>query len=70
MSEDTIIGKRIPREGSLEKALGTAKYTGDMVLPDMLYGKILRSPHAHAKILNIDTSKAERLPGVKAVVPY
>lgn len=68
MSGNTLIGKRIPRVGSVEKAMGLAKYTGDMVLPNMLYGKILRSPYAHAKILNIDTSKAEKLPGVKVVV--
>ncbi|MFH1487890.1 MAG: xanthine dehydrogenase family protein molybdopterin-binding subunit, partial [Pseudomonadota bacterium] len=68
MSEATLIGKRLPREGSVDKALGRAKYTGDMVLPNMLYGKILRSPHAHARILSIDTSRAEKLPGVKAVV--
>ncbi len=50
------------------KATGEAKYTDDMVLPGMLYGKILRSPYPHARILDIDTSRAERLPGVKAVV--
>ena len=52
----------------MDKALGRAKFTGDMVLPGMLYGKILRSPHPNARILNIDTSRAEKLPGVKAVV--
>ena len=68
MQDYTLIGKRVPRTDSLAKAIGSAKYVGDIVLPRMLYGKILRSPHAHAKILNIDTSKAEALPGVKAVV--
>lgn len=68
MNENTYIGKRLPRIGSIDKALGKTKYTGDMVLPNMLYGKILRSPYPHARILNIDTSKAERLPGVRAVV--
>ncbi len=47
---------------------GGAKYTDDLSLPRMLYGKILRSPHAHAKIVSIDTSKAEALPGVVAVM--
>jgi len=50
------------------KVTGAAQYTFDITLPNMLYGKILRSPHPHAKILNIETSKAERLIGVKAVV--
>ena len=68
MKQDTLIGKRLPRDGSVEKALGRARFTGDMVLPNMLYGKVLRSPYPHAKILNIDTSKAEKLPGVKTVV--
>jgi 4-hydroxybenzoyl-CoA reductase subunit alpha len=68
MSPETLIGKRIPRIGSVDKALGRAKYTGDIVLPGMLYGKCLRSPYPHAKILNIDTSKAEKVIGVKAVV--
>ena len=47
---------------------GGAKYTDDMTLPRMLYGKILRSPHPHAKIVSIDTSRAEALPGVIAVM--
>jgi len=68
MKEYSVIGKRLPRVDGAVKVTGEAKYTGDMVLPRMLYGKILRSPHAHARILNIDTSKAERLPGVKAVI--
>ena len=64
----TLIGKSLPRIGSVDKAMGRAKYTTDMVLPGMLYGKAVRSPYAHAKILNIDTSKAEKIPGVRAVV--
>jgi 4-hydroxybenzoyl-CoA reductase subunit alpha len=50
------------------KATGDAEYTDDMVLPRMLYGKILRSPYPHARIIDIDTSRAENLPGVKAVI--
>ena len=50
------------------KAKGTAQFTDDLTFPGMLHGKIYRSPLAHAKILHIDTSKAEKLPGVKGVV--
>ena len=50
------------------KAKGTAQFTDDILLPGMLHGKILRSPLAHARILRIDTSRAEKLPGVKGVV--
>ena len=64
----TLIGKDLPRVGSVDKAMGRARYAGDMVLPGMLFGKTLRSPHAHARIKSIDTSKAEKIIGVKAVV--
>ncbi|MCG6878021.1 MAG: xanthine dehydrogenase family protein molybdopterin-binding subunit [Deltaproteobacteria bacterium] len=68
MPDYTLIGKRMPRVDSRAKVTGKARYTADLKLPGMLVGKIKRSPHAHARILNIDTSKAEALPGVKAVV--
>jgi 4-hydroxybenzoyl-CoA reductase subunit alpha len=68
MSDDTLIGKRMPRVDSRAKVMGKAKFTADLKLPGMLVGMIKRSPYAHARILNIDTSKAEALPGVKAVV--
>lgn len=68
MNDHSVAGQRRPRIDSVAKATGEALYTADLVLPRMLYGKILRSPHAHARILNIDTGKAERLPGVKAIV--
>ncbi len=68
MPEHTLVGQRVVRIDSLHKATGQARYTADLTLPRMLYAKVLRSPHAHARILNIDTSRAERLPGVKAVV--
>jgi 4-hydroxybenzoyl-CoA reductase alpha subunit len=68
MSKYSVIGQRVRRVDGPDKVTGSAKYTFDMVLPNMLYGKILRSPYPHAKILNIDTSKAEALIGVKAVV--
>ncbi|MBI4186320.1 MAG: hypothetical protein HY530_02295 [Chloroflexi bacterium] len=69
MSEQfEVIGKRIPHLDSVPKVIGAAKYIRDMVLPGMLYGKFLRSPHAHARVVSIDTSQAEKLPGVKAVL--
>jgi 4-hydroxybenzoyl-CoA reductase alpha subunit len=68
MSKYSVIGQRVHRVDGPDKVTGRAVYTFDMVLPNMLYGKILRSPYPHAKILNIDTSQAEKLIGVKAVV--
>jgi 4-hydroxybenzoyl-CoA reductase alpha subunit len=68
MSEYAVLGKRLPRIDGPVKAAGTARFTDDLVLPGMLHGKILRSPHAHARILSIDTTRAERLLGVRAVI--
>ncbi len=68
MTERPLIGKRIPRIDSMAKATAKARFTADLTLPRMLNGKILRSPYPRARILNMDTSKAEKLPGVKAVV--
>lgn len=62
------IGKSIPRVDAEAKATGEAVYTVDVNLPGLLVGRLLRSPHPHARILHIDTSRAERLPGVRAVV--
>ncbi|MEK9673167.1 MAG: xanthine dehydrogenase family protein molybdopterin-binding subunit [Rhodospirillaceae bacterium] len=64
------VGHRTRRPDGPDKVTGRARYGDDMVLPGMLIGKVLRSPHAHAKILSIDTSKAEKLKGVKAVVTH
>lgn len=64
----TNIGKRVPKLDAEEKVTGKAVYPQDIKLPGMLYGKILWSKHAHAEILKIDTSEAENLPGVKAVI--
>lgn len=61
------IGKRISRVDGPHKVSGRAKYTYDLNRPGMLFGKILRSAHAHAKIVSIDISAAEKMPGVKAV---
>lgn len=66
--EYSILGKPIGNVDGMAKVTGEAVYTFDMTLPNMLYGKILRSPHPHAKILSIDTTEAEKLPGVKAVI--
>jgi len=63
-----IIGKRVVRTDSLAKVTGTALYTADMKLPNMLVAKILRSPHHHARIVKIDTSPALKVPGVKAAI--
>ena len=63
-----VVGKPLPRIDGKVKVTGTATYADDLILPGMLHGKLLRSPYAHAKILNIDTSKAEELPGVRAVI--
>ena len=62
-----VVGTRPIRHDGLEKLTGAAKYGADTQLAGMLHGKILRSPHAHARIRSIDTSKAEALPGVVAV---
>src|SRR5436190_16350228 len=63
----TFIGKRISRIDGPQKVSGRAKYSMDINRPGMLFGKIVRSPHAHAKVKSIDTSAAERMPGVKAI---
>jgi len=63
-----IIGTRPVRPDGLDKVTGRAVYGIDMRLPGLLYGKVLRSPHAHARIRSIDTCRARALPGVKAVV--
>ncbi len=63
----TLIGKRITRVDSPEKVSGRAKYTYDVKRPGMLFGKMLRSPYAHCKVVSIDTSAAEKMPGVRAV---
>jgi len=63
----THIGKRISRLDGPDKVSGRAKYTYDINRPGMLFGKVVRSPYAHAKIVSIDLSVAEKMPGVKAV---
>jgi len=63
----TLIGKRITRVDSPVKVSGQAKYTYDVKRPGMLFGKILRCPYAYAKVVSIDASAAEKMPGVKAI---
>lgn len=63
-----LIGSRPVRPDGVPKVMGQAQYGADYELPGMLWGKILRSPHAHARIVSIDTSRAQALAGVKAVM--
>jgi CO/xanthine dehydrogenase Mo-binding subunit len=67
-SELKVVGTRPVRPDGVDKVTGRAVFAADTRSPGMLWGKIKRSPHAHARILSIDTSKAEALPGVKAVL--
>jgi xanthine dehydrogenase molybdenum-binding subunit len=66
--ELSVIGRSIDRRDALDKVTGAAIYSSDMTLPGMLHAKILRSPHAHARIVRIDTRRAAALPGVHAVL--
>ena len=66
--EFDVVGTRPIRHDGNDKVTGRARYSADMTLPRLLHGKILRSPHAHARIKSIDPSRALALPGVKAVV--
>src|SRR5512146_2774274 len=66
-SELKVIGKRVPRYDGPLKASGAARYPSDIQLPGMLYGRLVSSAVPHAKIVSIDTSAAEKHPGVKAV---
>jgi CO/xanthine dehydrogenase Mo-binding subunit len=65
-----FIGKATPRKDGVEIVTGEAKFIADIKLPKMLFGKVLRSPLPHANIKNIDTGKAKRLDGVRAVLTY
>ena len=65
--EHDVVGRSLPRADAREKVTGKAPYAYDMHLPGMLYGEILRSPYAHARIGAIDTFEAEQIPGVIAV---
>ena len=62
------VGTRPVRPDGVEKVTGKARFGADLILPGMLHGKVVRSPHAHARIVSIDTSAAESMEGVKAVI--
>ncbi|HXK29081.1 MAG TPA: xanthine dehydrogenase family protein molybdopterin-binding subunit [Candidatus Binatia bacterium] len=64
----SVVGQRVQRIEGFEKVTGDSKFIADIYLPGMLVGKVLRSPFPHARIRHIDISKAEKLPGVRAVV--
>jgi CO/xanthine dehydrogenase Mo-binding subunit len=66
----TVVGTKTPRIDAYERVSGTAIYTHDIFLPGMLHGAILRCPHAHAKVKRIDLSKAEKMPGVQAILTH
>lgn len=67
MASHSVIGKRLPMTDAPGKVTGLGKYTDDLSVPGMLIGRILHSPHPHARIRAMDTSRAEALPGVRAV---
>src|SRR5438874_1863920 len=66
----SVLGKRPVRHDGADKVTGKAIYTADLTLPNMAHGKLVRSPHAHARIKKIDASEALKLPGVLAVVTH
>jgi xanthine dehydrogenase molybdenum-binding subunit len=68
MADMNVVGKSIPRADAYEKVTGGKGFPVNVTLPGMLHAKILRSPYPHARILNVDTSRAEKLPGVEAVL--
>ncbi|HYL97732.1 MAG TPA: hypothetical protein VEZ90_02170 [Blastocatellia bacterium] len=65
---DTILGERVPRIDAYERVSGSAVYARDLILPDMLHAAVLRCPFPHALVKSLDTSKAEKLPGVRALL--
>jgi CO/xanthine dehydrogenase Mo-binding subunit len=67
---ETLIGTSVGRIRLADRVTGRAEYTADLKRPGMLYGRVLRSPHAHARIARIDASRALALPGVRAIVTY
>jgi xanthine dehydrogenase molybdenum-binding subunit len=67
-TEYKVVGKRPIRHDGYDKVTGKARFGADIDLPGLLYGEVLRSPHAHARIISIDTSKAEAHPDVRAVI--
>ncbi len=68
VTDNKWIGQRTIRPDGVDKVTGRAAFAADTNMPGMIWGKVKRSPHPHARIKSIDTSKAEALPGVKAVI--
>jgi CO/xanthine dehydrogenase Mo-binding subunit len=68
MGEYSVIGKRVPQFDAIEKVTGQTKYTMDLSLPGMLWGKVLRSPIHHGKIKRIDVRRAAEIAGVRAII--
>ena len=64
------VGRATPRLDALERVTGQARYSADIQRPNMLYARVLRSPHPHARILRIDIDRALDLPGVQAVITH
>ncbi len=67
-NEYPVVGKEYRRTDALDKVTGRAKYAEDMIMPNMAHGKILRSPYHHARLLSLDVSQAEKMPGVIRVI--
>ncbi len=67
-NEYPVVGKEYRRMDAVDKVTGRAKYTEDMVMPGMLHGRVLRSPHHHARLIALDRSQAEKLPGVIRII--
>ena len=65
-----IVGNETARVDAVERVTGQAKYTRDWKLPGMLYAKVLRSPHPHARIVSVDTTEAAALPGVRSIITH
>ena len=68
MPDSTVLGRNYPRVDAADKVSWRSQYASDIYLPGMLICKVLKSPKAHARILHIDTSRAQQLPGVRAVI--
>ena len=68
MTEYSVVGKRLSRVDAVEKVTGKALYSADIDLPNMLHGKVLRSPYARARIRRLDITRAQALEGVMAVI--
>jgi CO/xanthine dehydrogenase Mo-binding subunit len=66
--ETSVVGKRLARVDAYDRVSGSAVYTSDVILPDMLYAAILRCPHAHAKLTRLNITKAKSMPGVRAIM--